>query len=141
MSMTDPEQFCLQWRGSQKGPWDLATIREALRAGDIHSMYQIDAGGHWQPLRDFLENSQTPERNSLPQPVRRYAPEMQEPEQPANTHSRGSLPSRSDRMDWKHVGVALILLLTIAAGGYGSYAIVKAISAPSFEIKASTDNG
>ena len=36
-------------------PWNLAAIKEALKSGDIHSLYQIEADGRQQPLRDFLE--------------------------------------------------------------------------------------
>ncbi|TDU81825.1 uncharacterized protein DUF4190 [Prosthecobacter fusiformis] len=54
--MSAPAQYHLQWRGQRFGPWDLATIREALSSGRIHSLYQIHVDEKWQPLRDFLEN-------------------------------------------------------------------------------------
>jgi hypothetical protein len=54
MSLT--ELYHLQWRGTTKGPWTLAFIKEALESGDIHSLYQIQTDKGWLPLRDFLAN-------------------------------------------------------------------------------------
>ncbi|MEN3940081.1 DUF4190 domain-containing protein [Prosthecobacter sp. SYSU 5D2] len=61
-------QFHLQWRGQRFGPWDLAEIREALKNGTIHSLYQIHAGGQWQPLRDFLDSLPRPAEASKVKP-------------------------------------------------------------------------
>ncbi|MFN0077597.1 MAG: hypothetical protein ACKVY0_14090 [Prosthecobacter sp.] len=41
----------------------------------------------------------------------------------------------SDHMEWKHVGTALLFLLGIVAAGFGSYAIIQAVSAPAVEAK------
>lgn len=50
------ELYTLEWRGRQTPPMPLDTIKEALEAGDIHSMYQINDRGRWRLLRDFLED-------------------------------------------------------------------------------------
>ena len=78
--MSSPEQFHLQWRGGRYGPWDLAAIREALNSGSIHSLYQIHAGGKWQPLRDFLE--------SLPRAE--AVPKVNPPLQPSTKNSKAA---------------------------------------------------
>lgn len=39
-------------------------------------------------------------------------------------------------MEWRHVGMAFLLLLSIVFGGIGSYAIVKMISAPAIQSRA-----
>jgi hypothetical protein len=59
--MSLPELYHLQWRGTPKGPWTLADIKQALQSGDIHSLYQIQTDKGWLPLRDFLATlPQTP---------------------------------------------------------------------------------
>jgi len=57
--MSLPELYTLQWRGTTKGPLTLGAIKNALAAGEIHSLYQIHTQTGWQPLRDFL--AQIPE--------------------------------------------------------------------------------
>lgn len=73
--MSDSEKYHLQWKGQSYGPWDLPAIRQALATGSIHSLYQIHAGGKWQPLRDFLEN--------LPREVPAIRQAVEAPPQPA----------------------------------------------------------
>gem|GEM_PF-4810198 len=40
------------------------------------------------------------------------------------------------QMEWRHVGLAVLLLLSIVFGGIGSYAIVKMISAPTIQSRS-----
>ena len=47
--------YTLEWRGKRTQPMSMEMIRAALEAGDIHSMYQIQEGGRWRLLRDFLD--------------------------------------------------------------------------------------
>ncbi len=204
--MTDTEQYFIQWRGSKKGPWDLAAIKEALKSGDIHSLYQIEADGRQQPLREFLEALDKKEKQAarsiedqqqkenaqqrqvgmkLPPPVPLRGPRrpleeitsqrvplypdrsagrsrtktmrpMPNPglksisfddddlrkngqEEESSFMNPGSLSGQSVvGLEWRHVGMALLLLLGIVAAGIGSYAIVKMISAPTPETSSST---
>lgn len=142
--MADQAQYFVQWRGGKQGPWDLTTIRAALRSGEIHSMYQIESGGQWQPLREFLEgqpttnieSSWTTEPSAAPQVP--HEQEMQNSWRSHRLRSKLSQAARSEHMEWRHVGIALLLLLGIAAGGFGSCAIVKAVTAPAVEGKSAS---
>jgi len=49
------EKLHLQWRGRPVGPWTYEQVQTALQSGEIHSMYQIQSGGEWQPLREYVE--------------------------------------------------------------------------------------
>ena len=49
------EQYLLLWKGRQIGPFNAGQIREKLSAGDINRMHQINVGGRWQILDDYLE--------------------------------------------------------------------------------------
>lgn len=54
----------LQWRGQAIGPWSITRIRDALQAGEIHSLYQIRVDAGWLPLRDHLESLDAAELES-----------------------------------------------------------------------------
>jgi hypothetical protein len=181
--MAESETFRIQWRGTKKGPWDLAAIKSALKAGDVHSMYQIEAGGQWQPLRDFLEVRQAKERTgrtaadvpakheqheassgsgrSVPpemhtvnlelrpalwpplyydRPLKRSHNSMlrspvftrqtrQKLVEPTSKSDEAEPDSavKTEHMEWKHVGMAMLFLLGIAAAGFGSYYCVQAL--------------
>ncbi|HYF34146.1 MAG TPA: DUF4190 domain-containing protein [Prosthecobacter sp.] len=56
MSASPDSEFYLRWRGQQIGPWRWPHVRAALDSGEIHSLYQIQIAGEWQPLRDYLEH-------------------------------------------------------------------------------------
>lgn len=144
--MTDLAQYYLQWRGGKQGPWDLATIRTALRSGEIHSMYQIEAAGQWLPLREFLESRQAKGRTSSPNTEpqatssSQNAAGLQSPLRSELLRTEFSQAARPDHMEWRHVGIAVLMLLGIAVGGFGSCAIVKAVSAPASETKTASDS-
>ncbi|MFO1485426.1 MAG: hypothetical protein U1F71_18840 [Verrucomicrobiaceae bacterium] len=195
--MAGNNTYHLQWRGSKKGPLDLAAVKEALKSGDVHSMYQIEVDGQWQLLREFMDALHAREKEAarttaqqaasmepLQEGQRRPPPvPLRGQQRPFNTttitrpamiidsslrNSRNkrsvlvpqhsvlsrtgqndedmqplmeadpSLPdyivsssrSGAGHMEWRHVGMAFLLLLSIVAAGFGSYAIVKVISAP-----------
>lgn len=179
--MTDSDQYELQWRGGKKGPWTLGEIHSALKSGDVHSLYQIEVDGQWQPLREFLDvvhvkqkeaARQSMPRSDQPEGIRKMEPRLPaaEPVRDKTTglpplypikgrtkylpdatsgsadHSHSSdmahpsLPrSGESQMEWRHVGMAFLLLLSIVAGGIGSYAIVKMLSAPTIQSRSSTN--
>jgi len=56
--MPEESFFTVQWRGTTKGPWNLATLRAALDAGEINSLYQVKVNDQWVLLRDFLETEE-----------------------------------------------------------------------------------
>lgn len=63
----DTESYTLEWRGRHTEPMSLNAIREALEAGDIHTMYKVNERGKWRLLRDFLEDHEN-RRPSYRQP-------------------------------------------------------------------------
>lgn len=144
--MTDLTPYYLQWRGGKQGPWSLAAIQAALRSGEIHSMYQIEVAGQWLPLRDFLESRQAKGWASSPSTEpQATSPAPNEPCRQSPSYSpelRTEFPQtvRTDHMEWRHVGIAVLMLLGIAAGGFGSCAIVKAVAAPAGEAKTASDS-
>lgn len=194
--MSDSPQFQLQWRGSRKGPLDLPAIKEALKSGDLHSMYQIDVDGEWQTLRDFLEAEYVREkaaareaskiakwpapqrrensRPQIPMPLRRSARPLDEvipkyqrvgasrlrrsrhsstlpnvdglsvispgtiDEHDDTPRSHSSSGSGVHSLEWRHIGMALLLLASIVAAGFGSFAIVKVLTTPAVHGRSSS---
>jgi hypothetical protein len=50
------ESYLLRWRGRQEGPYPLEALREMLEAGRIGLMHEIQVGGHWTTVDDFLQS-------------------------------------------------------------------------------------
>jgi S1-C subfamily serine protease len=55
MNETSSEVYKLMWRGRELGPLSLDEIRRGLALAELNTMYQVQVGGIWIPLRDFLE--------------------------------------------------------------------------------------
>jgi S1-C subfamily serine protease len=53
------QRYILDWRGTQRGPWNIAEIETRLEAGEINSLYSIHVDGKWVVLREFLEQERT----------------------------------------------------------------------------------
>ena len=84
----DTESYTLEWRGRQTEPMSLHAIREALEAGDIHTMYKVNERGKWRLLRDFLEDHEN-RRPSYRQPEPAQSSPQSPPPVPAG---RGGAP-------------------------------------------------
>ena len=56
--------FLLRWKGVESGPFSLAEIGERLANGEISRLHQVQVGGSWKLLDDFLEQHPIEEREA-----------------------------------------------------------------------------
>jgi hypothetical protein len=53
----------LRWKGQVTGPHTLEDIRALLAAGQVSRMHQIEHGGQWRPLDEFLRETEESDRS------------------------------------------------------------------------------
>ncbi len=52
----------LRWKGQVSGPHTLEEVRALLSAGQVSRMHQVEQGGQWRPLDEYLREREEFER-------------------------------------------------------------------------------
>jgi len=64
MSQAAEPAFFIAWKGANSGPFTLAQIREKLSSGEVSRMHQIQTGGRWLSLDEFLAKHEASENQT-----------------------------------------------------------------------------
>jgi hypothetical protein len=64
MSEAAEPQFFIAWKGANMGPFTLAQIQEKLAAGEVSRMHQVQVGGRWLSVDEFLSKHESSERQA-----------------------------------------------------------------------------
>lgn len=57
-------QFFVAWKGVSTGPFTLEQIQEKMAAGEVSRMHQVQAGGRWVSVDEFLSKHESSERQA-----------------------------------------------------------------------------